>query len=283
MPTIGICSLCLERRQLSFEHVPPKRAFNNYPAVAHTLFGLNLGDRGKKPPPLLNGPGGLGRKSLCISCNGSTATWYGDAYADWTTQCLRYAPRVQDASELVLPFTIQPLNILKQIITMSVAVANHKVSWPQIDALRHFVLSRQAMSLPQHVIVRAYFNPIDPARKNPQLTQNRLSESCAVLDTRSGTSVFVFAEIAFPPMGYVVYFTNSNDIVSEDFESLCDIRRFSLYPYSRKTSLFLNMPTRHPFGPVPGYYPNLRASNQRQYLDDNHVVLMNRESKTLPK
>lgn len=164
-------------------------------------------------------------------------------------------------------------------MTMVIAVSGSKTSSPPIDAIRHFVLSPQTMHLPHDVVVRAYFNPNDPARTiKPALTQNRLSESCAVLDTRSGTSVFVLAEVAFPPMGYVAYFAKQHERVSHDFASLCDIRQFGEYRLGRPMTLFCQMPVRYPFGPVPGYYPNLNDPTQRQFIDDNHVLITTKDA-----
>src|SRR4051812_23341016 len=115
MRRIGVCSLYLEMRPLSFEHIPPRRVFNQHPAVAHTLYGLQLGSKHHKDPVLLKGPGGLGRHAVCEGCNGRTASLYGDAFAEWTMQCLMYAERLRGTSTVLLPFTIKPLNVLKQI------------------------------------------------------------------------------------------------------------------------------------------------------------------------
>src|SRR5207249_12296977 len=78
MGKIGICSLCLEMRRLSFEHTPPRRVFNNRPEVAYTVYGLGLGSAHQKPPVLLSCPRGLGRPTLCEGCNGKTADLYGN-------------------------------------------------------------------------------------------------------------------------------------------------------------------------------------------------------------
>jgi len=283
MGHIGICSLCLEWRPLSFEHVPPRRAFNSRPAVAHTIYGLRVGSTHAKSPPLLKGAAGLGRHALCEQCNGRTGALYGDAFAEWTVQCLRYAERLRDTSTVLLPFTVRPLNVVKQIATMIIAVSGSTVSSPSMDAVRHFVLSPQSMHLPPDVSFKVYFNPSDPARTaKPLLTQNRLSESCAILDVRTGTSVFVLAEVSFPPMGYVAFVAKSNERVSDDFASLCDIRRFTCYSLGREVTLMFQMPVRYPFGPVPGYYPNLNNSRERQFVDDDHVVLAGKSNAANP-
>jgi hypothetical protein len=191
-------------------------------------------------------------------------------------QCLQYARRLRDTSTVLLPFSIKPLNVVKQIGTMLVAVSGMRESTPALDDLRRFVLSEQRRHLPDSAFIRSYFNPEDPARtSNRLLTQNRLAESCGVLDTRTGTSVLVLGEVAFPPMGYVAFFVEPGEPVSSDFAELCDLRRFGEYGYDRSAELFMRMPVRYPFGPVPGYYPNLNDPNQRQFLDDNHVLLAN--------
>ena len=112
----------------------------------------------------------------------------------------------------------------------------------------------------------------------PLLTQNRLTGPCAILDTRVGTKVFVIGEIAFPPMGYVVYKATGGERISEDFASLCDLRVFSNFHYSQFADVFVRMPVRYPFGPVPGYYPNLTRPGGSMLLDDNHVVVTSKDA-----
>jgi hypothetical protein len=271
----GTCAICLSYGELSYEHVPPRRVFNDKPAVAHTLYGLHEGSKFKKPPTLLKRSQGLGQWTLCESCNGKTGNWYGAAFADWTQQCLQYAERLSGGGNVLLPFSIRPLEVLKQIVVMALAVAASKTS-NRLDRLRAFVLSRQAMGSLDEFVIRTYFNPADPARAGkPLLSQNRLTESCAVLDVRTGTSVFVIAEVAFPPMGYVVYAATDSRPVSPDFTTLCDLRPFGQFFYGQAVTRFLQVPIRYPFGPVPGYYPNLNKKNV-QVLDDDHVLLSTR-------
>src|SRR4051794_38195433 len=155
----GICSICLENRELSYEHVPPKRVFNDRPAVAHTIYGLQEGSKFGKSPTLLKRSQGLGHWTLCESCNGSTGDWYGPAFADWTAQCLRFAERLSGGGNVLLPFHIQPLNVVKQIVVMALAVSGSKTGNNEIDHLRRFALSKQSMGMPGAFVVKAYFNP----------------------------------------------------------------------------------------------------------------------------
>lgn len=274
MQVAGKCSLCLQYGKLTFEHIPPRRLFNDRPAVAHTLNGLEIGSKHKKQPALLPGPAGLGRHTLCQGCNGRSAAKYGEAFADWTVQCLRYAQRIADSNQIFLSLKIQPLNVLKQIATMIMAVSESTDSAPSLDALRAFALSPNSMDFPKTIVLAAYLNPIDRRRSDArQLTQNRLSRSCAVLDTRNGSSVFVIGEVAFPPMGYVAYMPPAGRLISQDFTSLRDLRGFSNYYYNQTAAVFIDLPVRRPFGPVPGYYPQPFATKTIPFLDDDHVIL----------
>lgn len=271
---IDTCSLCLYRTKLTFEHVPPKRTFNSRPAVAHTIYGLRVGTEHKKAPTLLEAHQGLGRRALCEACNGKTADWYGDAFAEWTTQCLQFAERLDAAVVPLVSFNIEPLSVLKQILVMVLAASGCKAGGDKVDLLRAFVQEKDRVHLPHEFAVKAYFNPNDPSRTHkPLLTQNRLAESCAVLDVSTGTSVFVLGEVAFPPMGYVVYAVPGDQAVSPDFASLCDLRSFGSIAYGQRRTPSLHIPVRRPFGPLPGYYPKL-GHGEVKYIADDRVLLM---------
>jgi hypothetical protein len=248
----GVCALCSELRELTFEHIPPRRAFNASSAVAHTLYGLHLGSRYHKSPRLQKSPRGLGVRSLCERCNGTTAAWYGDVFAEWTIQCMRYAEKIDGGNAVFLTFDLYPLRVLKQIATMLIAISDVTAAGNRIDGLRSFTLSPQSMALPREFQIRTYLNPLDPKRRpNKLLTQNRLSGSCGVLDIRSGTSLFVLGEVAFPPMGYVGFDLLPGMQCSTDFSELFDISWFSDCRFAQRRTLHLQIPVKRPFGPVP--------------------------------
>src|SRR5438552_9354996 len=80
---IGVCHLCGTEGRLSFEHVPPKAAFNNRPVVAYGF------EEAIKAGPENSGKGriqqrGAGAYTLCGKCNNDTGRWYGKHYAAWT-------------------------------------------------------------------------------------------------------------------------------------------------------------------------------------------------------
>lgn len=82
----GKCSLCGKERKLTFEHIPPRSAFNNTPIKP--VNGIDvLKDNGRMPWDISglkyeNQQKGFGLYSLCQQCNNTTGRLYGNSYAD---------------------------------------------------------------------------------------------------------------------------------------------------------------------------------------------------------
>lgn len=271
--SVGKCNLCGEERKLTFEHIPPRRAFNCNPTVAHTLEGFMLGNKLKANPIVVPFRRGLGIASLCESCNNFTGQRYGEAFWAWTAQCARYADRIGDEHGCLLPFEIQPLEVLKQVMTMAMA-AGQCGNTRTMNELRQFVLTPDARICPSTVEVLTYLVPPTRDRRRPELTLNRFINSCAVMHIDSRTSFGVLSEIAFPPAGYLVVFSIEERSLAE-LLGLTDIGYFGRSPPREVRPLHIHLPVRRPFGPVPGYYPELRYGKPTKFLADSHLLLLN--------
>src|SRR3712207_733867 len=87
MARVGICHICGASGPLTFEHVPPQKAFNNKPVIVLPFDASHLG-----PDPLAHGAKGrvqqrgLGDYTLCARCNSVTGSWYGGDFVDWCYQ-----------------------------------------------------------------------------------------------------------------------------------------------------------------------------------------------------
>ena len=71
----GKCALCGAVGDLTFEHVPPQKAFNNLRTISLSwdeamLLGPEAPVKGKIKQ------GGVGGYTLCSSCNNDTGAWY---------------------------------------------------------------------------------------------------------------------------------------------------------------------------------------------------------------
>lgn len=87
----GVCKLCGELKPLTFEHVPPKHAFNSFPVMYYSFdeaIKIMAGADGRKPWDFEGLKGkkhqaGSGAYYLCRSCNSNTGSWY-DRYKEHT-------------------------------------------------------------------------------------------------------------------------------------------------------------------------------------------------------
>ena len=112
----GTCRICGFEGKLSFEHVPPKAAFNNHPLVLagiHELLGRDLDEiRGRTHQK------GAGAYTLCERCNNRTGHWYGEAYVEWARQALMIVRATGGQATLYYNYWLRPLRALKQVICM---------------------------------------------------------------------------------------------------------------------------------------------------------------------
>jgi hypothetical protein len=119
---IGMCNLCGETKELTYEHVPPKGAFNKYKFIIVSpdeyWDGLQNGHEIDRQPT----QGGHGVYSLCEQCNNDTGSWYGRAFIDWCKMGLDFYDKSDGKGSDCYFTNIRPLRIIKQITTMFLAL-----------------------------------------------------------------------------------------------------------------------------------------------------------------
>src|SRR5215207_9090223 len=64
--------------------------------------------------------------SICERCKTLTGAWYGQAFVTWTRQGFDWLDKVEGEKALVLPYYIRPLNALKQVLVIAVAMAGER-------------------------------------------------------------------------------------------------------------------------------------------------------------
>jgi hypothetical protein len=81
---IDECRLCGMIKSLTFEHVPPKAAFNHYPRFyPNTREMIDARYRGAPPPSIVEEPRGAGAYTLCGECNTKRGARYAREFMDW--------------------------------------------------------------------------------------------------------------------------------------------------------------------------------------------------------
>src|SRR6267142_5142636 len=113
----GTCHLCGLSRKLSFEHVPPHAAFNEYPIME--ARGLEMFE--ERDIDRIKGrisQRGAGGYTLCERCNNDTGAWYGTAFVSWAYQAARILALTRGQPSLYYEYHLYPLSVIKQIICM---------------------------------------------------------------------------------------------------------------------------------------------------------------------
>jgi hypothetical protein len=201
--------------KLTFEHVPPKAAFND-----RRVFEAKIDDllAGKWLPGEALQSGkyiqrGAGRHSLCAKCNNDTGTWYGTAYVDFARQALILLHRSNGHMKLAYPYGIFPLRVLKQIVVMffSACGPSLRKAHPELVG---FVLNRHQRYFPQNVQIWAYLH--DPV-------ESISTRQSGVTGMMRPGGEYVFSEIAFPPFGLIMSFR-----AEPVKEELCNLTHFHL-------------------------------------------------------
>lgn len=146
----GTCCICGKETDLTFEHIPPRAAFNRFNLRMYDFFGYLLHNNSRYKAAQK----GAGKFSLCSSCNNLTGEWYGAAYAEFASQGMAYYHR-QSQGLLKVPYTIYPLRVLKQIISCFASV-NGPLSCQQNPAIKKFLLDPHERSFPPEIDIRMY-------------------------------------------------------------------------------------------------------------------------------
>ena len=246
---VGKCRLCGDHTKLSFEHVPPKAAFNDRPVVNASIEKLI-----KKDTDLDNFSGktlqrGAGSYTLCEKCNSLTGARYGSAYVDWIYQVSIVLLFSKGEPSLYYPYRIFPLRVIKQIICMFFSANGEKFREAQQDLVR-FVLNREGRFLEPHIRIYCFYNPS---------ARSRQSGVSGVLNFKTHSQKII-SEIVFPPMGYVM----SLNRISPD-ERLFDITFFSKYQYNDWKEFSLMLPSLPIYTYLPGDY-----RSKKEVLSNRH-------------
>ena len=239
-PVTGTCHICGTVGKLSFEHVPPKAAFNNQTVIRAGLnAAIHVGPYDKLKGRIQQR--GAGDYTLCERCNNDTGRWYAKWFADWCVQGARVLSMTNFNPRIFTLHYIFPLRIIKQIATMFFSV-NGPVMAQAEPELVEFVLNKDKRYLPPKYRFYAYFNRGAPTDKLRYLGIS------ATLRIGRGRPV-VLSEISFPPFGYVM----TLDSEPPD-DRLFEITHFSRYRYNDFEVLQMRPVVLHTATFVPADY-----------------------------
>lgn len=251
----GKCHICGIIGKLSFEHVPPKKAFNSRKVL--TVSGDEMLLRQDIPPWEMSGrkleqiQQGYGGHTLCNQCNNDTGSWYAPPFFDFVEQAARQlrGNELVANTQMKLSFkSIMPLRVAKQIVTCFASINSNSL-FDSCESLRNFVLDREHGKLDSrsfgiycYVLVGSLARYVGKA---------------AMIDMNRGYTFL--SEFAHRPFGYVLEF-DPGDLLSEQY---CDISFFAnKYTLDEKIDLELEIPIRASESPLPGHH-STRAELER--------------------
>jgi len=243
----GDCKICGEHGKLSYEHVPPEKAYNDnrfyyqYSMAVLTanekLFFENSLGSDKLKRLARKKQGGIGFHTLCMKCNNHTGSWYGSDFVSWTHQSMAIILKANGKPTLLYPTFFYPLRIIKQIITMFFSV-NHEGFNDLEPELVNFVLNKEKRFLSPRYKIYCYYNLVGERR---YIGNNIIGEV-------GSTSVCSISEISFPPFGFVM----TIDSESPD-KRLTDISHFANSPYKKWVPYYQKynvLPSHLPYSPA---------------------------------
>ena len=210
---------------MTFEHIPPRSAFNSTPA--RPVSGLDLltektiNDEKRMPWDTTglkyeNQQQGMGRYSLCADCNNNTGAWYGDAYT-FFANVAHAAISNYSSNDLngICIEEIYPLRFIKQVLSMFCSVGGPDN--PAMDPIRDFVLDKDARGLDRNKYkLCMYFTKTTVMRQTGTMV--------VMKNSMIGFEIMALSEITAYPFGFILYFdpTETWDYKGTDITELAD-------------------------------------------------------------
>lgn len=220
----GICHICGTFGPLTFEHIPPEKAFND--EKVRTPKFEDYMDKGPDYQPI-HAPiqqKGAGGHTLCAKCNNLTGAKYVPSYIDFAYQAADLLFRSNGELSLFYPYRLFPLRFIKQVIAIFCSV-NSPNFVKQHPELIKFLLHEETKYLRPDLNIYAY------------LTSSSFSRQSGISAAMIDNKVRLFSEFAFPPLGFIL----TIDSYPPD-NRLVDISYFARYDYNFFDIFHLKLP-----------------------------------------
>lgn len=229
---IGTCRICKEEKELSFEHIPPKVAFNKHTKYRTAPFEeiLNNGSNPDYKPKTKLKQGGVGYYCLCRDCNSFLGQTYVPDFFNLVNIGRDILDKVNPENVHFTANNQSPLKILKQIISMFICI-NEPWFTKEYHELLTFVKNPENQFLPDKYRVYMYLNNEGQIRNHGWMVTNI-----------HGT----VSEITFPPFGYVLRIGEQNPIVGHT-----EITNFKSISFDENRHIEFKMRKFPTYSPIP--------------------------------
>lgn len=239
MNKYGVCCVCGRQGKLSYEHVPPKKAYNSFRSqefqVLPMLLKRELLKKGKIQQK------GVGAYTLCPDCNNTTGSLYAPEYVQWartlSENIIHY--NLSDNRMFGKPKTIEiilrnvfPLRFLKQVITIFCSRNGERFQQAHPD-LKDYLLNKDSQNAPDDFSVYMYIN-----------TNEVIFNSGITALIENGRS-YIFSEFTHYPFGFCLFIGNVLN------RQMTDITYFNRYLYDERADIYIGLPVIDRKSPLP--------------------------------
>ena len=242
----GRCHLCGLTRELTFEHIPPRSAFNKHTVLYNDIHHMLQQDI-PKPFTGKQKQGGIGRYTLCGGCNSFTGAEYGSSYVAWAAQGMEVVFWTRSSPVIEMPFHILPLHVMKQIVSLFLSV--NPISWRDGNPdLVEFVRWPTRKYLDPKYSIYAFYSVSAMQRQSGTTVLAKIS------DTFQNMGIHAFSEITYPPFGYVMTVQSRSVERQPHDRRLVEITYFANYAYRQYHPVYLKLPVLPIHTYLPGDY-----------------------------
>lgn len=238
LKNMGVCRLCGKYRQLTFEHVPPKSAFNST-AVKVIPFEEGsktiTGENGRLPWDVEGlkfkiTQKGNGDYYLCKKCNNDTGSWYMTEYVNFVKILHSMIQQENIVSGNYYSFTlkdIRPLCVFKAIMVMFCDINFNCFG---DDTLRQFLLNKES----KDIDLNKY-----SLYMNLTTSKMRRNQGCCVLKLSDIEEPIALSEISNYPISFTLYIDKPKEFNPVGL----NLNHFANYNYTTKVNVdFYNIP-----------------------------------------
>lgn len=240
---MGVCNICGQYKELTKEHVPPRKAFNNGRWTEILYENDNWLDNPLMTPHKKRiHQGGVYFFSICEKCNNNTGRYYARAYSSWCHYSMDILRRTKGDSSLYIPNSLYPLRVIKQIIVMFFAINGEDFGKRHSDLIP-FILNQDQFPIPPQYNVYAYYKLDSNLRYLPESYIGNFSD---------GPNPIMVTEIGFPPFGFVLSDSTNSQKIDKRLKK---ITHFSYFPIHEKKDFYdLKLPLLPTVINIPGDY-----------------------------
>jgi hypothetical protein len=232
----GKCCICGKVEELSFEHFPPKSAYNKGRIFDAVDFMDLIKDEGvwKKKRRI---SGGLGAYTLCSRCN-NIAGRYAREYKEWVKKAVKILDENKGHDWSGFFADVYPSRFLKEVLVMFCSLNGPDFAEKHRE-VRKFVLSKSNQQLPANLTIFMYLN-----------TSRYIARAgfAGLIEFGNSSKVYVVSEYNFPPFGFAIYLGNAK------YDKITDITWFAEYSYDEKDTVYLELPILERNTPFPADY-----------------------------